>query len=59
MLRLIAVCAVLAGFALSPVAPAAAQGLPVPQYRSILQKKYKEIIATLKASAAKEKSHAT
>jgi N-acetylmuramoyl-L-alanine amidase len=38
---------------------AAAQGLPVPQYRSILQKKYKEIIATLKASAAKEKSHAT
>src|ERR1700730_6494600 len=28
MLRLIAVCAVLAGFALSPVAPAAAQGLP-------------------------------
>jgi len=38
---------------------AAAQGLPVPQYRSILQKKYKEIIATLKASAAKEKNHAT
>lgn len=38
---------------------AAAQGLPVQQYRSILQKKYKEIIATLKASAAKENSHAT
>lgn len=38
---------------------AAAQGLPVPQYRSILQKKYKEIMAALKASAAKEKSHAT
>jgi hypothetical protein len=37
---------------------AAAQGLPVPQYRSILQKKYKEIMTTLKASA-KEKSHAT
>jgi len=38
---------------------AAAQGLPVPEYRSILRKKYKEIIATLKASAAKETSHAT
>jgi len=38
---------------------AAAQGLPVPEYRSILQKKYKEIIATLKASGAKETSHAT
>jgi len=41
-------------------AQAAAQGLPVPQFRSMLQKKYKEIIATLKASSApKEKSHAT
>jgi len=41
-------------------AQAAAQGLPVPQYRSILQKKYKEIMATLKASsAAREKSNAT
>jgi hypothetical protein len=41
-------------------AQAAAQGLPVPRYRSMLQKKYKEIIATLKASsAAKENSHAT
>ena len=38
---------------------AAAQGLPVPEYRSILQKRYKEIIATLKASGAKETSHAT
>jgi hypothetical protein len=38
---------------------AAAQGLPVPEYRAILQKKYKEIIATLKASVAKETSHAT
>ena len=28
MLRLIAVCSLLASFALSPVAPAAAQGLP-------------------------------
>src|SRR5258705_11346896 len=28
MLRLIAVCSLLAGFTLSPVAPAAAQGLP-------------------------------
>ena len=41
-------------------AQAAAQGLPVPQFRSMLQKKYKEIIATLKASSApKENSHAT
>jgi hypothetical protein len=41
-------------------AQAAAQGLPVSQFRSILQKKYKEVMATLKAiSAAKEKSHAT
>jgi len=39
---------------------AAAQGLPVPQYRSMLQKKYKEIIAALKANAAaKENTHAT
>src|SRR5499433_37952 len=28
MLRLVAICSLLAGFALSPVAPAAAQGLP-------------------------------
>jgi hypothetical protein len=41
-------------------ADAAARGLPVPQYRSMLQKKYKEIITTLKASsAAKENSHET
>ena len=41
-------------------AQAAGQGLPVSQYRSMLQKKYKEIMATLKASnAAKEISHAT
>ena len=41
-------------------AQAAARGIPLHQYRSILQKKFKEIVATLKASsAAKEKSHAT
>lgn len=41
-------------------AQAAAQGFPVPQFRSMLQKKYKEIIATLKASSAtKENTHAT
>ncbi len=41
-------------------AQAAGQGLPVSEYRSMLQKKYKEIMATLKASsAAKETSHAT
>jgi len=44
---------------------AAGQGIPVSQFRAILQKKYKEIIATLKANsaqagsgAAKEKSNA-
>jgi hypothetical protein len=41
-------------------AQAASQGLPVPKYRSMLQQKYKEIIAALKAiAAAKETSHAT
>lgn len=41
-------------------AQAAAQGLTVPQYRSILRKQYKQLIATLKAgSAAKEEDHAT
>lgn len=41
-------------------AQAAAQGIPAQQYRIMLQKKYKEIIATLKAiSAAKENSHAS
>jgi len=41
-------------------AQAAAQGFPVPQFRSMLRKKYKEIIATLKASSAtKENTHAT
>lgn len=39
---------------------AVAKGLSVPEYRSILRKKYKEVMAALKAiSAAKEKSHAT
>jgi N-acetylmuramoyl-L-alanine amidase-like protein len=39
---------------------AAARGLPLSRYRSILQKKYKEILATLRAlSATKETDHAT
>lgn len=41
-------------------AEAIAGGLTVPQYRAILQKKYKQIIATLKAASAdKETDHAT
>lgn len=39
---------------------AVARGMVLPQYRSILQKKYKDVMATLKAaSAAWEKNHAT
>jgi N-acetylmuramoyl-L-alanine amidase len=38
---------------------AAAQGLRLPQYRSILRKKYKEIITALKAASANEEHHAT
>jgi hypothetical protein len=38
---------------------AVAQGLRLPQYRSILRKKYKEIITALKAAGAKEEHHAT
>lgn len=41
-------------------AHAAAQGLPLSVYRSILRKKYKEITTTLKAASdAKEERHAT
>jgi N-acetylmuramoyl-L-alanine amidase len=41
-------------------AQSAAQGLPLSAYRSILRKKYKEIITTLKAaSEAREERHAT
>ena len=36
-----------------------AQGLRLAQYRSILRKRYKEIIITLKAASAKEERHAT
>jgi hypothetical protein len=39
---------------------AASRGLAVAKYRSILRKKYKEILETLKtASNSKEKSNAT
>jgi N-acetylmuramoyl-L-alanine amidase len=39
---------------------AAARGIPVPQYRAILQKKYKEILAALKAAAiANDNQHET
>ena len=38
---------------------AVAQGLRLPQFRSILRKKYKEIITALKAAGAKEEHHAT
>ena len=39
---------------------AAARGIPVPRYRAILQKKYKEVLAALKAAAAaSETSHET
>jgi hypothetical protein len=41
-------------------AQSAAQGLPLSAYRSILRKKYREIITTLKAaSEAREERHAT
>lgn len=41
-------------------AQAAAQGIPVAQYRSILQERYKEILETLKASSVRgETSRAT
>jgi hypothetical protein len=39
---------------------AAARGIPVPRYRAILQKKYKEVLAALKAAAAaSETTHET
>jgi hypothetical protein len=38
---------------------AVAQGLRLPQYRSILRKKYKEIITALKVAGAKKEHHAT
>jgi N-acetylmuramoyl-L-alanine amidase len=39
---------------------AAARGIPVPRYRAILQKKYKEVLAALKAAAtASDNRHET
>jgi hypothetical protein len=39
---------------------AAARGIPVPRYRAILQKQYKEILAALKAAAtANDNNHET
>jgi len=38
---------------------AAARGLSVPQYRAILQKKYKEILAALKRASASDKKNET
>jgi N-acetylmuramoyl-L-alanine amidase len=38
---------------------AASRGLPVPQYRAVLQKKYKEILAALKRAAASDKKNET
>jgi peptidylprolyl isomerase len=55
MLRLIAVCAVLAGFALSPVAPAAAQGLPAgadPQNTLVIDTTQGRIVVKLRSDIA-------
>src|ERR1700724_874131 len=55
MLRLIAVCAVLAGFALSPVAPAAAQGLPAgadPQNTLVIDTTQGRIVVKLRNDIA-------
>jgi N-acetylmuramoyl-L-alanine amidase len=38
---------------------AAARGISVPQYRAILQRKYKEILAALKAAATNDDNHET
>ena len=38
---------------------AAARGIPVSRYRAILQKKYKEVLAALKAAAASDNRHET
>ena len=41
-------------------AQAAARGIPVPRYRAILQKKYKEVLAAIKAAAtANDNNHET
>src|SRR6202030_464492 len=55
MLRLIAVCAVLAGFALSPVASAAAQGLPAgadPQNALVIDTTQGRIVIKLRNDIA-------
>src|SRR5262249_51212076 len=55
MLRLIAVCAVLAGFAFSPVAPVAAQGLPAgadPQNTLVIDTTQGRIVIKLRTDIA-------
>src|SRR5258707_11440100 len=55
MLRLIAVCSLLAGFALSPVAPAAAQGLPAaadPQNTLVIDTTQGRIVVKLRNDIA-------
>src|SRR6266850_162381 len=55
MLRLIAVCSLLAGFALSPVAPAAAQGLPAgadPQNMLVIDTTQGRIVVKLRNDIA-------
>src|SRR5882672_3869624 len=55
MLRLIAVCSLLASFALSPVAPAAAQGLPAgadPQNTLIIDTTQGRIVVKLRNDIA-------
>src|SRR5580692_4238434 len=55
MLRLIAACAVLASFALSPVAPAAAQGLPAgadPQNTLVIDTTQGRVVVKLRNDIA-------
>src|SRR5215472_18117464 len=55
MLRLVAVCFLLAGFALSPVAPAAAQGLPAgvdPQNTLVIDTSQGRIVIKLRNDIA-------
>src|SRR5258707_13878881 len=55
MLRLIAVCSLLAGFTLSPVAPAAAQGLPAgadPQNSLVIDTTQGRIVVKLRNDIA-------
>src|SRR5262252_7490063 len=55
MLRLVAVCSLLAGFALFPVAPAAAQGLPAgadPQNTLVIDSTQGRIVIKLRNDIA-------